>query len=92
MNTPNKQAELEKGCGVRMADTKDFRCGMKHYTTENHKEVWLCPICKAELKGIKETKAQAISEFKEKLKEECDKNDGYVDIDFVDKTAQEITG
>ena len=46
----------------------------------------------------KELKAQlsilnfAISEFDDfvkKLKEECDKYDGYVDIDFIDKLASE---
>ena len=30
-----------------------------------------------------------IKEFIKKLKEECDKHDGYVDIDFINKLAGE---
>ena len=83
MNTPNKQAELEK-------EIEKYNINVKRYTflleqrNKNGKiidelidlggeiskfENNVGNIQQAELKGIKEGKAQAISEFKEKLKE-----------------------
>jgi hypothetical protein len=48
-------------------------------------------------KKVKETKAQAISEFKEKLKKKLKKefgvfDDGVLIFDIIEKTAQEIIG
>jgi len=70
MNTPNKQAELEKEIYLikryRNLKKKGENTGeaIIRATEENMK----LPLLKAELKGIKEGKTQAISEFKEKLK------------------------
>ena len=83
MKTPNKQEELGEGCGKIFQMYGITKCG----------ETWgvttlLCEKCQ----GIQESRTQAISEFKEILK---DKKYRYVRrslIKRLEKTAQEITG
>jgi hypothetical protein len=60
-------------------------------------------FCEGKKQGIKEGKAQALSEFKEKLKERLSKTDEFLNadgnpryedwiIEIIEKTAQEMTG
>ena len=78
MNTPNKKAELEKEIeklnnDVKLQQTKLFFLlnSSDNIITDlpmsEAFKFWWFMECKAELKGIKEGKAQAISEFKENM-------------------------
>jgi len=112
MNTPNKQAELEKEIeklnnDVKLQQTKLFFLlnSSDNIITDlpmsEAFKFWWFMECKAELKGIKEGRNQAISEFKEiiyKLKLPYPNNGKemgfYIDADDLEaeleKTAQEI--
>ena len=93
MNTPNKQAELEERYWYLQDHKGDSNEAYERWKTEGS-NLWF------KLEGIKEGKAQAISEFKKKLKEELYRKLEIKkrivipkDIDrIIDKTAQEITG
>ena len=85
MNTPTKQEDLEKEIKERetLGIGEQKEGGRWNYTD----------TLKAELKGIKEGKAQAISEFKEKLKERIEKDFPFSAnkmSKIIEKTAQEI--
>jgi len=95
MEKQNKQAKLERKIKYYTENTLTHR---KESTGERIIRLTIgsmkVPLFKAELKGIKEGKAQAISEFKEKLKERIEKDFPFSAnkmSKIIEKTAQELT-
>jgi hypothetical protein len=101
MNTPNKQAELEKAFKNCVNENQELKERIQELESLRN---WSGKTFKEQ--GIKEGKAQALSEFKEKLKEVLFKEAkdrnlpltassldrlpcNYVNK-IIDKTAQEI--
>jgi len=103
MKTPNKQAELEKEMIKRIITSFDIKERKARTINKDYKNMGrfksnysLSEMEHALEDGIKETKAQAISEFKERLIEKFKDTTpiereslGYT-LDIIEKTAQEI--